>query len=418
MAKRKRRSPGDGGLWQRPDGMWIGSVEVSKVDGTRGQRRVYSMNYRECKRKKDELEDAIKDGYVPTTASTTVEKWLGHWLETIKRPHVRPNTYQFYEESVRLHIVPAIGGKRLGHLTAEDVRGMLATVETTRNAQRAHQTLKLALKDAKTNGLLRNNVCEAVTKPEHLARTRGAFTVKDAVTVMDKAIEIETSRDESDPLLATRWIAAFFTAARKAELLGLEWDRVDLSGAEMDLAWQLQQLKQSHGCGGHDGGTYPCGKGGPGWCPQRRWNLPKGTEYRDCEKSLLWTRPKTKTGTRVVPIVAPLLSMLAIHRDNTAHQLNPHGLVWHWPDGRPISPTDDQANWTALLKAAKLPHAEIHAARHTTATLLQSVGVPEDVRMRIMGQSSAAAQRMYVHVDQSQTRAALSKLTDLLVLNP
>ena len=126
--RKRRRSPGDGGLWQRKNGMWVGSVTLPTTDGKQRQRRVYSMNFRECKRKLDELKDDVRDGVLPTTAATTVEKWLTHWLETIKRPHVRPNTYQFYEEAVRLHIVPAIGTKRLGRLTAEDVRQMLATL--------------------------------------------------------------------------------------------------------------------------------------------------------------------------------------------------------------------------------------------------------------------------------------------------
>jgi hypothetical protein len=56
-----------------------------------------------------------------------------------------------------------------------------------------------------------------------------------------------------------------------------------------------------------------------------------------------------------------------------------------------------------------------YASRHSTATPLQELGVPEEARMAIMGQSSAAA-HVYVHISQDQTRLALVKLEELLAL--
>jgi site-specific recombinase XerD len=59
-------------------------------------------------------------------------------------------------------------------------------------------------------------------------------------------------------------------------------------------------------------------------------------------------------------------------------------------------------------------HVGVHAIRHSTATILQAAGVDEPTRMRLMGHSSAASQRGYVHVDQTQTRLALQNLNQLL----
>ena len=68
-----------------------------------------------------------------------------------------------------------------------------------------------------------------------------------------------------------------------------------------------------------------------------------------------------------------------------------------------------------MLAAAELPEITLYTSRHTAATLLQELGVSEEVRMRIMGQSSAAAHQAYVHIDQAQTRGALGKLERLLL---
>ncbi|AHY26949.1 tyrosine integrase [Mycobacterium phage Nairb] len=414
VANRKRRSPGDGGLFKRADGMWTGSVEVPTADGSRKQKRVYSKDFRTAKAKLDALKADIDRGVIPTTHTTTVAKWLDHWLTEVKKPHVSPNTYDFYEEAVRLHIVPIIGARQLGRLTAQEIRGVLNQANTSRNAQRAYMVLNQALAQAVADGVLRRNVCDAVTKPGHTAKQRDSLALADAVHIIRTAIRVqEESTDPAAPRLATRWIAAFMLGGRPSELRGLEIERVDLDRMQLDLSWQLQQLKRVHGCL-YDDGRPTCGKTRVGYCPRAKWDIPAGREYRECYRSMVWTRPKTKAGQRIVPLPMPLADMLAMHIEATAGDPNPHGLVWRHRDGRPIMPTDENELWHALVSAAELPQVEQYATRHTTATLLESLDVPADVRMQIMGQSSAVAHRAYVHVDQSRTRPALNRLAELL----
>jgi integrase len=408
----KRRPSGDGALFQRADGMWVGSVEIHTEDGKRRQKRVYAAKHSVCKKKLKILIDDIESGFIPVSGSATLATWLPHWLDTIHGPTVRPKTKQFYAAAIRLHILPAIGSKKLKDLTPEHVRAMLRSVESSRNKQAAYQTLQLGLKQAMVDGMVKRNVCEAVAKPGHTTVTREAFTVDEAKQIIRTAVQIEASRYETpgEPALATRYAAAFLSGARKAELLGLEWSRVDLDNGVMDLSWQLQQLTKAHGCGG------TCGKTRPSACPQAHWNFESGYEWRECHGSMVWTRPKTSSGVRIVPLIPAMVKLLELH--SQIIEPNPHGLVWHHPDGRPISEKDDHTHWQHLLKAAGITGEgetlPIHAARHSTATMLQAHGVPEEVRMQIMGQSSVAAHRGYVHVDQTQTRAALAHLNELL----
>ena len=384
--------------------MWVGTVEIPSADGRRRQKRVYAKYKAEAKRKRDDLRVDVAKGIIPVSSTTTVAAWLRRWADEIKKPHVRPNTFDWYDEAIRLHITPHIGSRKLKLLSPEDVRFMLRQASTPANAQRAHKTLKMALKDAMKEGLIGRNVAEAVERPKHLKQTRGVLTSSAAKTAIHAAICIEESGGET---LATRWAAGFLTGARPAELLGLEWDRVDLDAGLMDLAWQLQQVDMAHGC------EDPCGKKRASFCPQARWDLPADFEYRVCVGTLLWTKPKTAAGTRIVPIVEPLRVMLEQHRQRPGP--NPHNLVWHRPDGRPLTRHDDAKHWGAVLAAAKLPRVDVYAIRHSTATLLQELGVAEETRMAIMGQSSVAAHRAYIHVDQTQTKAALGKLEQLLL---
>lgn len=414
MSPTKRRAPGDGGLHKRKDnGLWVGSVEIPSADGKQRKKYVAAKDYKEAKRKLDDLRDEVRSGNIPVSSSTTVVNWLRYWVDTIKKPHVRPNTYDWYEEAIRLHIVPNLDPKlKLKQLTAIDIRAMLDKIGTSSNQQRAHKTLKLALKSAVTERYVGRNAADAVEVPGHIKKTRGALTAEAATLAIAAALQLEASRDEDTPILGARWVAAFLTGARPAELLGLEWDRVDLTNGVVDLAWQLQQVDQAHGCGEPDGKNYPCGKKRPSFCPQARWDLPAKFEYRECLGSLLWTRPKSVAGTRIVPLIGPLHQMLKQHHQQGGP--NPHNLVWHRPDGHPLTRHDDAREWKTVLTQAQLPKVDIYAARHTTATLLQELGVGEEVRMQIMGQSSAAAHRGYIHVDQTQTRAALGRLESKL----
>ncbi|MGH3955023.1 MAG: tyrosine-type recombinase/integrase [Mycobacterium sp.] len=381
----QRRTRGDGGLYKRADGLWIGAVEIATQDGGRKRRTVSSKDKATALNKLRALRTEVEAGRVPSSSKTTVAQWLVHWLDSIHAPQVRPTTFRYYEQVIRLYLVPVLGEKRLDRLSAEDIRGMHRLVQktSTRNAQKAHQVLQKALADAQREGVVGRNVALGMAKPKHAAAERVALAASEVKHLLGIAFET------GDPL-ATRWAAAFLTGARQGELLGLTWDRVDLEAGVLDFAWQLQQL---YG------------------------DLPAGFEFRPCHRALMWTRPKSHAGKRAVPVAVPLLELLRAHRLEAADP-NPHNLVWHHPDGRPVSPREDFQAWKRLLARAGVESVPLHSARHTAATMLQGAGVSEETRMKIMGHSSVEAQRGYVHVDQSQARAAVAMLDGLLQSEP
>lgn len=382
-------------------------MSITGSDGKRRRKTVTSRDYNTVVKKLRDLRKDVAAGHIPTTSNTSVEKWLDHWLETIQRPHVRPTTYRYYEGTIRLLINPHIGRKRIDRLTPEDVRKMHRANQenSTRNAQKAQQVLQRALKDAEAEGLIPRNPASAVRKPKHTPEEKGTLSLEVAAHILRTA---EASRDE----LTSRWAVAFWTGARQGECLGLTWDHVDLEAGEIELAWQLQLLGKEHGCGDPVDNVYPCGRVKPGFCPQGVLQKPPGFEARVCHKSLYWTRPKSKAGIRVVPLLPPVVDILKAHKARDRN--NPHNLVWHHTDGRPWSQTEDAKAWKDLLAKAKVEHVGVHVIRHSTATILQAAGMDEMTRMALMGHSSAASQRGYIHVDHTVTRRGLKALDGLL----
>lgn len=395
-------------MFKRADGLWVGSVELSPgSDGQRRQKRVTAKNRNDAIQKLRKLQAAAAAGQIPTAPSTTVSRWMEYWISDILPfRDIKPRTVIDYEGLVRRQIVPYLGVKRLDRLAPADIRAMYADLierGNGRTAQKADQVLRLALKAALREGVIGVNVMDKVDKPVHKKKEGTAFDSRTAMHIIATAVEVQ------GPMWGARWAAGFLTGAREAELLGLEWDRVDFKRGHLDISWQLQRRQKVHGCGVAVDGKWPCGRIRPGWCPETQWRF-KGT-FRPCSGTLVWTRPKTTAGFRVIPLLPELADILQQIRGD---EPNPHGLVFHLPDGRPINPELDQKAWAQLLKAAEIPHAGQHSIRHSTATLLLDAGVDVRIIQAVIGHSDLAMTREYQHVNLEMARQAWGNLAALL----
>lgn len=401
MAKTARRDKGEGSLYQRKDGMWVGSVSLG-YDGTgkRQRRTVSSRSYETAGRKLRALRRQAEENDL-TSPSLTVEKWMEHWLDNIASVRLKPRTLATYRGYVARYVVPALGRRRLDQVTPQQVRAMHSAIAdkglSTTTARQAHAILVKAFSDARREGHRALNIGDRMDPPRIAASNRRSLTVKEAVAVLRVA--------DGTPL-GSRWAAAFLTGMRQGEALGLEWDRVDFAGERLVVSWQLQRLRFKHGCGGS------CHVKRPGSCPQRALDVPRGFEYRLVDGGLVLTRPKSKAGERVVPLLPTMLNAL---KERRKHSEGP--FVWSRPDGRPIDPKDDSAAWHALLELAKVPSVPLHSGRHTAATLLRQLAVDPATIVAILGQSSALSLAPYLHEDDTLTRDALGRLDRLLALD-
>ena len=117
----------------------------------------------------------------------------------------------------------------------------------------------------------------------------------------------------------------------------------------------------------------------------------------------------------------PLVALLVEHREDqecerlAARQLwQDGGWVFATEVGRPINPNTDYHAWKRLLKAAGVREGRLHDARHTAATVLLVLGVPERTVMDVMGWSSTAMAARYQHVTDPIRREVASRVGGLL----
>ncbi|WP_018653808.1 tyrosine-type recombinase/integrase [Actinomadura flavalba] len=427
----RRRANGEGTIVQRKDGRYEAKVFVPTTAGTIKRVSVYGRTREECHAKYVKLKAQADDGVPVASESWTVEQYLAYWLENVVRVERRPKTVQGYESVVRLHLVPGLGKKRIGALTARDVRTFITRVRDTcqccrhgwdasrekpqccarkggeccasrlsaRMVQLVLAVLRNALQSAVREEILPRNVARlvAVTSPKY--RVNRGLSV-------DQAREIlKAARDER---LYALYVLALCLGLRRGELLGLRWDDITLTPCRA--------------CGGEGG-------------------KPNGDDCQTCAATgienaklevvqtlqrvggeLRFVPPKTDDSTRTIPLPDLCVSALCEHRvkqDAESADAWPHwqenGLVFPSRLGTPMEPDNLRRSWSRIRQAAGLGSLRLHDMRHTCVSLLLDLGVPPHVVREIVGHSDIeVTMTIYAHAALDERRAALRKLGDAL----
>jgi hypothetical protein len=123
---RPHRPAGDGSVCRTDDGRWRGVVDVGLVDGKRKRKYVSGPTQAEALGKLRQAQREAEAGVVPDDRMT-VGHFLARW-STVNLPgQVSGTTLDDYTHTVRLHLGPALGHKRLARLTVGDVDKLWAT---------------------------------------------------------------------------------------------------------------------------------------------------------------------------------------------------------------------------------------------------------------------------------------------------
>lgn len=376
-------------VFQLADGRWRGQISDGYLPS--GSPRRYFVHGRTKKEAQDKKKAKLREvarGEAEKSGKATVRSWAEQWLPIQERER-RPKTYRGYRTAVKLWIVPTIGKRKLGDLTPADIRAVAEAVRKagrTSTTARHHQVvLTKMLKDAVQEGHPVPARALGVRKPAKAVNDRSALPIEDALAVL------KVAAGDAD---GSRWAAAFLQGMRQAECLGLTWDMVDLEAGTLLVAWQLQAL------------SYVSGRSGP-------LRIPDGYEVRQLHGTQCLVRTKTARGNRTIPLVPWITRALTAWRDRAPG--SPHGLVWPREDGQPRTVAGDIADWRSLQDRARIARVDgtvgrrwyVHEIRHTTATLLMSLGVDETIRTAILGHASITTTRGYQHADQPHIRAAL-----------
>lgn len=362
-----RRTRGEGSIFQRADGLWVGRVDMGWVGGKRVRKQVTARTLRELRPKFKALKDQVERGVI--TDEMTVNDWMTHWLEQIAPHSIKPRTLSTYRGYTATWILPALGKRKMRELRPDHIRAMhdvmrkAGRTETT--VRQAHMVLRKALADAVMERRLPFNPAEVVRSPRAAKTTHGVLSESETRSLID----LLWTYGEDDGLwwVTSRYLVALAQGLRQGEALGLRWEHVDLTPGRETL--HLQQAVQ-----------------------------------RQKGNGLVVVPLKTKEDIgdgRDVPLIAEVAHALSRHRETA-----PDGYVWGGE--RPMDPRRDWDVWKGLLWSAGCEDRPLHAARATTASVLDRAGVSLKTIAEILGHSQiTTAWAHYVHSDDRQRREGL-----------
>ena len=102
--RRRRRINGDGSVYQRKDGYWVGAFYSHTTSGARKRVAVYGRTLAEARDKLGKAQQQARAGIPVPDEAWTVGRYLEYWLENVVRRNRRPATYALYESIVRLYL--------------------------------------------------------------------------------------------------------------------------------------------------------------------------------------------------------------------------------------------------------------------------------------------------------------------------
>jgi integrase len=385
-----------------------------KADGSPDRRHRKRKTEAEVIAAVRELERERDSGTVRKAGrALTVEQWLVHWVENIVKPSVKYKAYRAYRTAVYHHLAPGLGRHRIDKVEPEHFEQLYAAIiaggRKPGTAHQVHRTARTAFGEAFRRGRVRRNPVELVKPPRVDEDEVDPFEIEEIQRLIKTALARRNG---------VRFVLALSLGTRQGETIGLRWDRLNMSTKTLTIRKQLQRRTWEHGCADPHkcGAKYhkvqpckdtcrrhkrrpcpaPCPAGCTSharWCPQRRGG------------GLVEADVKSRAGRRGIVLPDQLYALLEEHRAAQAAERELAGTEWQeggWmftqPNGRPISPEQDRREWLRLLADAGVRAARLHDARHTAATVLLLLGIPERAAMEVMGWSHSSMAKRYQHV--------------------
>lgn len=371
----RKRSHGEGTLYQRADGRWCAQLAVVLPDGRLVRRTAYGRTQREAREKLERLKRELANGVVGVPEKVTVGAYLEQWFDA-NRARLRPKTARRYRQLLTHQLLPHLGGVPLARLTPTAVEQWLQKLAqqnlAPRTLQQCRAILRRALQDAVRDGLVSRNAA-ALARP---------------VSVPPPATSTWTLEEARQFLAATRthWLWPLFalalaTGMRQGELLGLSWEDVDVERGVLVVRWQLQHV---------DG----------------QWQrLP----------------PKSKQSRRALPLPPHAVEALQVQRAQQQEwrqapswRGNPWALVFTTSAGTPLAARNVLRAFQQCCVAAGVPVIRFHDLRHATATFLLASGVDLKLVSTVLGHSQISITAdFYLHTSSGLLAPALERLRDV-----
>ena len=307
----------------------------------------------------------------------TTNELMTAWLDRCERERVKPRTYSRYKGLIVQHILPELGDTPIDDLGRRQISEFLTAHQADGNlrgeALSATSTnlmltvLNAAFTYACDMELLPANPCDRIRRVPGPPSQVEAFT-REEQRRLEEAIAVSEDRR----LFGIR--LCLYTGLRIGELLGLEWQDVDMEKGILHIQKTVYREKNAEG-----------------------------------EWQLFVDRPKTAASERMVPLPGYLAEDLRIYRRGARSEF-----VIENKKAERMSIRSYQYLFERLTEKAGVRKLNFHALRHTFATRALECGMDIKTLSELMGHKNATITlNRYAHSMMDTKIAAMNKLEKL-----
>jgi integrase len=379
-------------IFQRKNGQWIARIDFNPDPLTGEQRKPKSLTStlkgnkgrQEVKRKLDALLKRLREGDLSSIDTMTVSGWMERYFEIYctKRALTTMEGYKRYIENL---VNPIIGKVKLSELLpmhienlynelrkkdrsigkdgkenkrGRDKEGNAIIGYSEKTLLQIHRILHRAFKKAVGDRKLARNPCDSVDAPSPEEYIPTVYNEDQFIELLDK---LKGHRMEALILIAG------MCGPRRGELLGLDWEDVDLENEVLNI---------------------------------RKNRVPTKGE------GVIEKEPKTKKSKRSFAIPSIIIPRLK--------QLRGIGKLYVRLDGEQYHPGSVSSAFSEFLKNNGLPHIRLHDMRHFNGTMMLKHGVSEKEIMERGGWTTAAMVKKYQTVLKEMDKKSADKLNNVL----
>jgi len=353
------------------------SIIVNLQDNSGNRTRKWESGFttkRQAENRLGELLTQIETGLNVQASHTAFGQFLNEWLERYVSKRVRGSTMDGYRQRAK-HIVDGLGDVSIVDLRPDHLIEYYDSKLLNLSAStitKHHHLIVDCLSDAVKWNLVTRNVGIAVEPPRAPKKEMKALSVGETHRFLDNCT--------TEPW-RTIFHTLIWTGIRRSELLGLQWNDLDLDMALMTIRRSLVRLQN---------GTY------------------------------VTDEPKTSSGARSLDLAPSTCLILKQHRAGQERDVELLGIppsqanfVFGHPDGTPRTPSTVTQQFRRIASRAGLSGVRLHDLRHTHASLMLQQGTDIKTISTRLGHSSVAfTMDTYAHLLPGMQKAAMEKFEE------
>jgi integrase len=298
---------------------------------------------------------ALRRGTLTTPSRVTVEEAAREWLEQARAGEIlkpdgsryKPAVLRAYQADLDRHVLPLLGGLRLSSLHRRDVQRLVDRLVGSGLSGSRVRGIVLPLRVV-CRRALRNDALSV--NPTANLELPAAAGMRERVASAEEAAALLAALPDDDRAL---WGTAVYAGLRRGELRGLRWEDIDDA---------VSVIHVRHG-----------------------WDEQEGE-----------IEPKSRKGTRRVPVVAPLRLLLLEHKARTGRRDS--DLVFGRTASEPFTPTWVRKRALRAWRAAGLEPIGLHECRHSFVSLMHDAGLSLERIGDYVGHCSAYMTDRYRHL--------------------